>query len=54
MKVDGSNELQVGVNPPNAVDVSAVLQTGAHRSLVQIIGFAPHPDKQTHQPLVGL
>lgn len=42
-EVDGSNQLQVGVDPPDAVHVPAVLQAGPHRGLVQVFGFASLP-----------
>lgn len=42
-KVDGSYQLQVRVDPPDAVDVPAVLQAWAHRGLVQVFGFASLP-----------
>lgn len=48
VEVDGSNELQVRVYPPNAVHISTVLQTRTDRRLIQVSGFALQPDnKQT-------
>lgn len=46
VEVDGSNELQVGVYSPNAVDVPAVLQSRADRGLVQVLGLALQPGEQ--------
>lgn len=45
-EVDGSDQLQVRVDPPDTVDVSTVLQTGPHRRLVQVPGFALQPEEK--------
>lgn len=44
VEVDGANELQVGVYPPDAVHVTAVLEARADRCFIQVPGLALHPD----------
>jgi len=48
VEVDGADELQVRVDPPDAVHVAAVLQAGPDRRLVQEPGFALQPEEPLH------
>lgn len=47
VEVDGSYQLEVGVDPANTVDISTVLQAWTHRRLVQVPGLTPYPVTHT-------
>lgn len=44
VEVDGANKFQVGVYSPDAVHVTAVLESGANRCFIQVPGLALHPN----------